>query len=77
MAYRPHPGRFRILSDKTFPKWDKDARSGVQKILDECNIKQHSSGKSAYEFGKTKVFIRMPQTVRLLLLETPQARVSH
>ncbi len=55
--------RFRILSDKTFPKWDKDARSGVQKILDDCNIKQHASGQSAYEFGKTKIFIRMPQSV--------------
>jgi len=58
-----HGHRFRILSDKTFPHWDKDARSCVQKILDECNIKQHSGPQSAYEFGKTKVFIRLPQTV--------------
>ncbi|ELR11773.1 myosin IF, putative [Acanthamoeba castellanii str. Neff] len=62
-TYEKFMHRFRILSDKTFPKWDKDARSGVQKILDDCNIKQHASGQSAYEFGKTKIFIRMPQSL--------------
>jgi myosin-1 len=62
-TYEKFMHRFRILSDKTFPHWDKDARSCVQKILDECNIKQHSGPQSAYEFGKTKVFIRLPQTL--------------
>eukprot|EP00005_Dracoamoeba_jomungandri_P003003 CAMPEP_0174260130 /NCGR_PEP_ID=MMETSP0439-20130205/8860_1 /TAXON_ID=0 /ORGANISM="Stereomyxa ramosa, Strain Chinc5" /LENGTH=1002 /DNA_ID=CAMNT_0015344305 /DNA_START=46 /DNA_END=3054 /DNA_ORIENTATION=- len=55
--------RFRILSDKTFPVWDGTPRAGVELILKECNIHQKGKDNSTYELGKTKVFIRHPQTL--------------
>jgi myosin-1 len=62
-TYEKFMHRFRILSDKTFPRWDGNAQSGVQMILKEVNIKQNAGDRSAYEFGRTKIFIRNPQTL--------------
>eukprot|EP01087_Luapelamoeba_hula_P014225 TRINITY_DN4133_c0_g1_i1.p1 TRINITY_DN4133_c0_g1~~TRINITY_DN4133_c0_g1_i1.p1 ORF type:complete len:1005 (-),score=195.32 TRINITY_DN4133_c0_g1_i1:88-3102(-) len=58
--------RFRILSPKTFPTWDGDERTGCDVILKSCNIKKEGPGHNMYEFGKTKVFIRQPQTLFIL-----------
>jgi len=65
-TYEKFMHRFRILSDKTFPHFSGDAKSGVAAILKDCNVKQQGSERSAYEFGKTKIFIRDPQTLFLL-----------
>ncbi|KAL6052487.1 unconventional myosin-Ia [Balamuthia mandrillaris] len=56
--------RFRILSNKTFPTFNGTPSEGVEVILQDCHIKQSGkSGSSTYEMGKTKIFIRNPQTL--------------
>jgi myosin-1 len=57
-TYEKFFGRFKILSKRTFPKFNGDAKSGCKAILEDMKVAQ-----SAYEFGKTKVFIRHPQIV--------------
>src|SRR3990167_5064538 len=52
--------RFRVITKRCWPKYDADPRSGCKIILDEIKIPS-----SAYEFGKTKIFIRNPQIVRV------------
>ena len=50
--------RYRILSDKTFPSFSGNPNSGCKEILTAMAIKS-----GAYQFGKTKVFIKNPVTV--------------
>lgn len=50
--------RFRVCSEATWPRWDGDMKAGCTKILEIM----HLEGK-AVAYGKTKVFIRAPETI--------------
>jgi len=69
--------RYGVVSDKTFPQWNGDPRAGVEVILGEVGI-----GSKDYAFGKTKIFIRDPQTLytmedsRLKALDKIAAKVK-
>jgi hypothetical protein len=41
--------RFKMVSNKTWPKWNGNAKDGVQAILKDCNI-----DSKGYELGVTK-----------------------
>lgn len=64
--------RFRVLSSTTWPLSDLkgDARAETEEILRACDL-----GSEAYQFGKTKIFIRKPLT--LFTLEELRARRLH
>jgi myosin-1 len=47
-----------MLCDETWPHWHNDQKEGLQLIFDSQDI-----GKDEYTFGRTKAFIRNPQTV--------------
>jgi myosin-1 len=50
--------RYAVISDKTFPNYNGNPRQGVELLLSVANI-----GSKEYAFGKTKLFIREPQTL--------------
>jgi len=57
-AYKRFFWRFRVLSDRFFPKFHGTDREGCQQIMQYLNIPN-----SAYQMGKTKIFIKDPPTV--------------
>ncbi|CAB4016632.1 unconventional myosin-Ia-like isoform X5, partial [Paramuricea clavata] len=50
--------RYKSLCPKTWPKWDRDPKQGLGEILKFLKIKT-----SEYDYGRTKLFIRNPQTL--------------
>eukprot|EP01102_Stenamoeba_stenopodia_P000526 TRINITY_DN1051_c0_g1_i1.p1 TRINITY_DN1051_c0_g1~~TRINITY_DN1051_c0_g1_i1.p1 ORF type:complete len:596 (-),score=130.79 TRINITY_DN1051_c0_g1_i1:192-1979(-) len=50
--------RYAVISDRTFPRFAGSAREGVEILLKEVGIPQKD-----YQFGKTKIFVREPQTL--------------
>eukprot|EP01102_Stenamoeba_stenopodia_P015921 TRINITY_DN5501_c0_g1_i2.p1 TRINITY_DN5501_c0_g1~~TRINITY_DN5501_c0_g1_i2.p1 ORF type:complete len:1059 (+),score=290.73 TRINITY_DN5501_c0_g1_i2:110-3286(+) len=50
--------RYRVCSNRTWPEWTGDSRSGCQAILDSVQFEQKE-----YQMGTTKLFIRHPETV--------------
>ncbi|XP_019849639.1 PREDICTED: unconventional myosin-Ia [Amphimedon queenslandica] len=57
-SYEQALQRYKMLTSKTWPTWKKSPRDGVKTILKECKRKDEE-----YSFGRTKIFIRNPQTV--------------
>lgn len=57
-AYQPFLERYRLLSRSTWPRWNGEAREGVEKVLGSLTL---SSEELAY--GRTKIFIRSPKTL--------------
>eukprot|EP01094_Clydonella_sp_ATCC50884_P004683 TRINITY_DN13717_c0_g1_i1.p1 TRINITY_DN13717_c0_g1~~TRINITY_DN13717_c0_g1_i1.p1 ORF type:complete len:1028 (+),score=338.91 TRINITY_DN13717_c0_g1_i1:131-3085(+) len=57
-TYEKFVHRFRMVSKRTFPKFDGDIQACTEALLADCKI-----DKSLYCMGKTKVFIRKPQTL--------------
>ncbi|XP_053564146.1 unconventional myosin-Ia [Bombina bombina] len=57
-VYKTFLDRYKLLSRKTWPKWNGDARNGVETMLSDIGI---PSGETA--FGRTKIFIRTPSTL--------------
>jgi len=53
--------RFKLLCKDTWPNWRGDPKEGVRHILKVINLPEDN-----YCLGKTKVFIKKPQTVFLL-----------
>jgi myosin-1 len=53
--------RYRVISSKTWPTWHGDYRSGCLAILEQMHL-----DPGEYQQGKTKIFIRHPETVRLM-----------
>ncbi|KJE97514.1 myosin IE, variant [Capsaspora owczarzaki ATCC 30864] len=58
MVYGHFLHRYKMLTEETWPKWSGDEKSGCEKILQHLKI-----AKDEYQFGKTKIFIKSPQTV--------------
>lgn len=52
--------RYAILTRDTWPIWTGDEKQGVEKILHSVAI-----DNSQYQLGRTKIFIKAPETVRL------------
>jgi len=50
--------RYKMTAQNTWPEWKGDAKSGTQEIL-----KTHNISQDEYRMGKTKVFIRNPNTL--------------
>ncbi|XP_043939588.1 unconventional myosin-Ib-like [Protopterus annectens] len=62
--------RYKMLSKETWPKWEGKDRDGVLAIVAALQIPSDE-----YAFGRTKVFIRTPQSL-LLLEERRKQRLS-
>eukprot|EP01100_Stratorugosa_tubuloviscum_P010245 TRINITY_DN4375_c0_g1_i1.p1 TRINITY_DN4375_c0_g1~~TRINITY_DN4375_c0_g1_i1.p1 ORF type:complete len:1161 (+),score=613.34 TRINITY_DN4375_c0_g1_i1:148-3630(+) len=50
--------RYRVCSSRTWPQWEGDVPSGCKAILDSINL-----DNKEHQFGKTKMFIRAPETI--------------
>ncbi|EFC37173.1 myosin [Naegleria gruberi] len=61
---------FSVLSKKTWPQWKGDPRTGCETILKDMGIDQ-----GEYQMGKTKIFLRKPDT--LFGLEESKERLFH
>ena len=61
---------FSVLSKKTWPQWKGDARSGCETLLKDIGI-----DPTEFQMGKTKVFLRKPDT--LFSLEENKERLFH
>jgi myosin-1 len=59
-TYEKFLHRYKMTCKETWPGTRGDAKSNTQKILAGHNIKPEE-----YRFGKTKLFIRNPTTVRI------------
>ncbi|MEE6471641.1 hypothetical protein FKM82_009329 [Ascaphus truei] len=57
-VYKSFLDRYKLLSKKTWPNWNGEARAGVEAMLSDIGI---PSGELAY--GRTKIFIRTPSTL--------------
>lgn len=56
--------RYAILTKETWPRWAGDEKQGIEIILRSVNME-----KSQYQLGKTKVFIKAPESVSILQLK--------
>ncbi|XP_072104793.1 unconventional myosin-Ib-like [Mobula birostris] len=56
--YKPCLERYKMLCKQTWPNWKGNDRDGIKTLLIELNIPQ-----GEYTFGRTKIFIRNPQTL--------------
>nr|CAD7461900.1 unnamed protein product [Timema tahoe] len=59
--------RYAILTKETWPRWPGDEKQGIEVILRSVNME-----KSQYQLGKTKVFIKAPES--LFMLEDQRER---
>ena len=48
-----------MLTEETWPRWNGDARRGVEHILKSVKM-----DKGEFQMGKAKVFIKAPESVR-------------
>ncbi|XP_046892633.1 myosin IEb [Hypomesus transpacificus] len=53
--------RYAILTKETWPKWQGEERQGVLHLLKSVNMDQDQ-----YQLGKTKIFIKAPESLFLL-----------
>ena len=50
--------RYAILTPETWPKWKGDVKQGINHLLRAVNM-----DSDQYQLGKTKVFIKNPESV--------------
>ena len=53
--------RYAILTKETWPRWNGDVRRGVEHLMNAVNME-----RDQWQMGKTKVFIKAPESVRCL-----------
>jgi myosin-1 len=53
--------RFKLVCPHTYPVWNGSVKDGIHEILLYAGVTAEE-----FEFGRTKVFIKNPQTVLLL-----------
>lgn len=76
-TYERYLKRYAVINDRLFPRWDGSPRDGVEILFSGLGI----SSKD-YTYGKTKLFIRDPQTLytvedsRLKALDRIAAKVK-
>ncbi|CAI9560074.1 unnamed protein product [Staurois parvus] len=59
-VYSAFLNRYKLLSRETWPRWEGDARVGVEALLNDPKV---SIPKEEIKYGRTKVFIRTPKTL--------------
>ena len=55
--------RYAIISKETWPEWRGDPRAGIKIIMNAVNM-----DSSEYQLGKTKIFIKTPESVNYFKL---------
>lgn len=55
--------RYAILTKETWPAWRGDEKKGVLHLLHSVNVEPDQ-----FQLGKTKVFIKAPESVSILWL---------
>ena len=63
-------GRYKMLTKETWPQWNGDPRAGCGAIMRDKRIAENE-----FQMGKTKIFVRNPQTV--FMLEEQRERRVH
>jgi myosin-1 len=63
--------RYKLLSPKTYPKWNGSVDDGIREIFND-----HAIRAKAYAMGKTKIFIKNPNTL-FHLEEERDAKLEH
>ena len=63
--------RFAILTPETFPKWRGTTQQGIAHIMKKMEVEQKE-----WQLGRTKLFIKSPETVRWRL-HANQGRGGH
>jgi len=58
--------RYAILTPETWPQWKGDVKQGIGHLLRSVNM-----DADQYQLGKTKVFIKNPESVGTLWLRIP------
>jgi len=51
-------GRYAILTPETWPRWKGEPRQGIKHVLVSVNI-----DVDQYQMGRTKIFIKNPESV--------------
>ena len=51
--------RYAILTKETWPRWSGDVRRGVEHLMKAVNMESDQ-----WQMGKSKVFIKAPESVR-------------
>ncbi|KAH9369825.1 hypothetical protein HPB48_008565 [Haemaphysalis longicornis] len=64
--------RYAVLTKETFPRWRGDPKEGILHILRSVNM-----DKDQYQLGKTKIFIKAPESLLFLLEEVRERRYDH
>ena len=54
--------RYNVLTPETYPQWRGDVRAGIKHLM---NFVQMDTDQ--YQLGKTKVFIKNPESVRYIV----------
>ena len=70
MTYEAFLVRYRLLSVHTWPRW----REGCAQEGTMCLLRDLLVSPSDFAYGRTKVFIRSPRTVRVRFLAMHRAR---
>ena len=56
--YRHVIRRYAIISKETWPEWKGDPRAGIKVVMNAVNM-----DAAEYQLGKSKVFIKTPESV--------------
>lgn len=54
--------RYAILTPETWPQWRGDPKQGIKHLMSHVNM-----DNDQWQLGKTKVFVKNPESVSLLL----------
>jgi len=55
--------RYAIVAKETWPNWSGDPKKGIEIIMQRVNM-----DKAQYELGKTKIFIKAPESVKAFFI---------
>ncbi|KAI4900186.1 hypothetical protein NFI96_017675, partial [Prochilodus magdalenae] len=67
--FRKFLNRYAILTKESWPTWRGDEKQGVLHLLRSVNMDQDQ-----YQLGRTKIFIKAPESTKLFLLEETRDR---
>ena len=61
IVYLPYITRYAIVTPETYPTWRGEARAGVKHLMQAVHMEDDQ-----WQLGKSKVFIKNPESVRFL-----------
>ncbi|XP_018424115.1 PREDICTED: unconventional myosin-Ia [Nanorana parkeri] len=59
-VYSAFLNRYKLLSKQTWPRWEGDPRAGTEALLNDPNV---NISKEELAYGRTKIFIRTPESL--------------